>query len=547
MRFDTTQHPFDCGIDRHARPMDVGLLRQDGEVRLHRTMQARPDAVRKAIAPSRDARVIAVAGLLPWSGRADRCAPAGRPWVLGHALSLQALHGGKTTHDPLASPNSAVRLRGGRRPQASVSPAARRAPRARRPRRTPVRRTRAAWRAHLHHTTRQSPRPELGTQMADTATRDGVAARCPAPAGPQRRAVDRALLGHDDQRRRDVERSILTTATPPQAPTLSRRRTVPGRGESLRGELRAAIPASTRCPRGPAVLSSGRLVTGPKAAAGKRDGTSGTQRGTAHRPWACSEAAGRVRRAHPASHTSLTTREKQHGAGNALPLVGQHRGRTVSDRFQRHTAFALGTWLTGAGRGADAPHAALDPHGLRRRVGLCQAWGAASWHAEEPRGPCARLRWPVMGQPLRLLSRRERRLSWPCAAPPPRLRLTGARYPCSHPVAADGTRVQRGVEGVETTQSGLCTRGPHGASTARSVGGRHVGAPANGKDDRTCGQRRMPLSLTPSGKNEQHPLLGVVCLLTTGGLIRVRHGSREQHQTFPPILSAGAAEKLTSI
>ena len=38
MRCYTTQHPFDCGIDLHARTMDVCLLDQGGEVLVHRPM-----------------------------------------------------------------------------------------------------------------------------------------------------------------------------------------------------------------------------------------------------------------------------------------------------------------------------------------------------------------------------------------------------------------------------------------------------------------------------------------------------------------------------
>jgi hypothetical protein len=110
--------------------MYVCILSQDGEVRLHRNLPARPDALRKAMAPYRDARVIAVAWLLTWYWRADLGAQEGQPFVLGHALSMHAIHGGTTTHDSLASQNIAVRRRGGLLPQAYVSPAALRAPRA---------------------------------------------------------------------------------------------------------------------------------------------------------------------------------------------------------------------------------------------------------------------------------------------------------------------------------------------------------------------------------------------------------------------------------
>ena len=51
MRFSTKQHPFYCGIDLHARTMDVCILDQHGEIRLHRTMPARPETLLKAIAP----------------------------------------------------------------------------------------------------------------------------------------------------------------------------------------------------------------------------------------------------------------------------------------------------------------------------------------------------------------------------------------------------------------------------------------------------------------------------------------------------------------
>jgi hypothetical protein len=49
-----------------------------------------------------------------------------------------------------------------------------------------------------------------------------------------------------------------------------------------------------------------------------------------------------------------------------------------------------------------------------------------------------------------------------------------------------------------------------------------LGAPADGNEDGTRCKRRIALGLKHSGKNWHNPLLGVVCLLTTGVLIRVR-------------------------
>jgi hypothetical protein len=52
-------------------------------------------------------------------------------------------------------------------------------------------------------------------------------------------------------------------------------------------------------------------------------------------------------RANPAGQKYLTKREKKHGSGKALALLGQKLGRTVSYMLQRQTAFDMGKFLNG--------------------------------------------------------------------------------------------------------------------------------------------------------------------------------------------------------
>ena len=165
MRFSTQQHPLYHGIDVHARTMYLCLLHPDGAIRVHRTMPAGPEPLLKAVAPSREALVVGVAGLLPWDWLADLWARAGMPGVLGQAVDRQALHGGTATNDTIDAQHSAVRLRGGMLPPASGSPAALRATRDVRRRRRPRLRTRAALLAHRPPTNHQAPRPGLGTRL----------------------------------------------------------------------------------------------------------------------------------------------------------------------------------------------------------------------------------------------------------------------------------------------------------------------------------------------------------------------------------------------
>src|SRR2546430_17461907 len=85
---------------------------------------------------------------------------------------------------------------------------------------------------------------------------------------------------------------IVRTAKQHDAQTLYLLQSVPGIGKILRLVLLYEIHDSTRFPRVQDVVSSCRLVTCAKEAAGKRDGTAGTKIGNAYLKWAVSEAAG---------------------------------------------------------------------------------------------------------------------------------------------------------------------------------------------------------------------------------------------------------------
>ena len=175
--------------------MYVCILSQDGELLRHRHMQTSPEMFLKALAPSRADLVVAVACLFTWSWLADLWAREDMPFLLGHALSMKAMHGGTATNETLDAQKIAVVLRGGMLPQASVSPAERRATRDLLRRRLHLTRTRAAWLAHIQNTHSQYNLPAIGKTLASKAHRTGVAERCPAPAVQQSLAGDLALIG----------------------------------------------------------------------------------------------------------------------------------------------------------------------------------------------------------------------------------------------------------------------------------------------------------------------------------------------------------------
>jgi transposase len=345
MRFYTTQHPFYCGIDLHARTMYVCILDQAGETLVHRNMTATPEALLKAIAPYREQIVLAAECMFTWYWLADFCAEHGIPFVLGHALSMKAIHGGKAKNDKIDAHKIAVLLRGGLLPQAYVYPAEMRATRDLLRRRMHLARKRGELLAHVQNTNSQYTLPTIGKKIAYKANRDGVAERFADPAVHKSIEVDLALITYYDELLRDVELTLVKTAKHHDAQTLYLLQTVPGIGKILSLVLLYEIHDIERFPRVQDFASYCRLVTCARESAGKRSGTSGAKIGNAHLKWAFSEAAVLFLRDNPAGQKLLTRLEKKHRKGKALTILAHKLARAVYYMLKRQTAFDLETFL----------------------------------------------------------------------------------------------------------------------------------------------------------------------------------------------------------
>jgi transposase len=345
MRFYTKQHRFYCGIDLHARTMYVCILNGDGEILLHRNMKAAPEPFLQAIAPYRADLVVCVECIFTWYWLADLCAQEGIPFVLGHALYMKAIHGGKAKNDKIDAYKIAVLLRGGMLPQAYVYPAAMRATRDLLRRRMYLTRKRAELLAHIQNTNSQYNLPEIGKKLAYKANRDGVTARFPDPAVQKSMEVDLTLLGSYDPLLSDLELHIVKAAKQHDANTLYLLQTVPGIGKILSLVLLYEIHDIQRFPSVQDFVSYCRLVKCAKESAGKRYGTAGAKMGNASLKWAFSEAAVLFLRDNPAGQKYLTRLEKKHGQGKALTLLAQKLGRAVYYMLKRQKAFDMHKFL----------------------------------------------------------------------------------------------------------------------------------------------------------------------------------------------------------
>jgi transposase len=345
MRFYTQLHKFYCGIDLHARTMYVCILNCDGEILVHRDLKAAPEPFLKAIAPYRENLVVCVECIFTWYWLADLCAREGIPFVLGHALYMKAIHGGKAKNDRIDAHKIAVLLRGGMIPQAYVYPAGMRATRDLLRRRMHLMRHRASLLAHIQNTNSQYNLPQLGKKLAYKANREGVAERFPDPAVQKSIEVDLTLIGAYDRLLTELELDIVNTAKAHEAQTFYRLRSIPGVGKILALVLLYEIHDIHRFPRVQEFVSYCRLVKCAKESAGKRYGTAGAKIGNADLKWAFSEAAVLFLRNNPAGQKYLARLAKKHGKGKALTVLAHKLARAVYYMCKRDTAFDLDKFL----------------------------------------------------------------------------------------------------------------------------------------------------------------------------------------------------------
>jgi transposase len=291
MRFYTQQHRHYLGVDLHARSLYLCILSQAGEILFHRNVAARPEAFLKAIAPFRDDLVVAAECMFAWYWLADLCAEEDIPFVLGHALYMKAIHGGKSKNDKIDAYKIAALLRGGTLPQAYVYPRKMRSTRDLLRRRLHLVRKRGQLLAHIQNTNSQYNLPPIAERIAYAKNRDGLAERFDDTSVQKSIAVDLELIAHYDALIRSLELFLVRHAKAHDQDTFFLLRSIPGVGKVLALTILYEIHTIRRFPRVQDFVSYCRLVKCPHSSAGKLRGTGGAKIGNAHLKWAFSEAA----------------------------------------------------------------------------------------------------------------------------------------------------------------------------------------------------------------------------------------------------------------
>lgn len=345
MRFYTQEHRYYCGIDLHARSMYTCILNQSGEIVYHRDLHTEPERFLSAIAAYREDIVVCVECIFTWYWLADLCARENIPFVLGHALYMKAIHGGKTKNDRIDSRKIARLLRAGMIPMAYVYPAGMRATRDLLRRRNHFVRKRADLLAHIQNTNSQYNLPEFGRKITRKVNREGVLEHFPDREVQQSIAVDIELIDHYNRIITNLERYIARSAKNHNPQALHLLKTVHGIGNILALVILYEIHDINRFPRVQEFASYARLVKCPRESGGKRHGSSNKKIGSMHLKWAFSEASVLFLRNNPRGMAYKRRLERKHGKSKSLTILAHKLGRAVYYMLKRGKAFDMEKFL----------------------------------------------------------------------------------------------------------------------------------------------------------------------------------------------------------
>ena len=333
------QHQFYCGIDLHANAMYTCVVDSDGNKRLHQNFHTRDTGTfLEKLKPYRKSLVVGCESTFNWYWLCDLFEARKIPFVLGHALYLKAIHGGKVKNDKIDSEKLAYLLRGGNFPVAYAYPAVWRSTRDLLRRRLHLVRRRGETLTHITHVHHQCNLP-LGKKLQYASNRDGVAEAFSDPAVRFSVETDIKLLYDHDARIREVELFLEKSAKVHDPNNFFLLQTIPGVGRIIGMTLLYEIHHIRRFPAVGDFLSYARLVRGEHVSNGKRYGSPGKKMGNAYLKWAFSELVPLIKRQSPKVKAWCQRIEKKHGSARAHSLLAVKLGRAVYFMLRRRDVF----------------------------------------------------------------------------------------------------------------------------------------------------------------------------------------------------------------
>jgi transposase len=339
--------PYYCGIDLHARSLYVCIIDQKGNTLVHKEISASPEKLQHLIAPYIGNIVVGVECMHCWYWVSDFCEDTGVDFILGHALYMKAIHGGKAKNDRIDSFKIANLMRGGNFPLAYVYPKEMRATRDLLRRRMKLIRHGADLKAHVANTTSQYNLPPNKVNLKNIGAREQLRSTFPDAVVQRNVNLDMAVLDCYAKELSKLEWYLEKQARQHNPVHFQLLRSVYGIGRILALTIIYEIGDIRRFDSVQKFASYARLVKCKAESAGKSYGTQGNKIGNAHLKWAFSEAAVLYLRGNKKAQRYLQKLQKRMSKAKALSVLAHKIGRCVYFMLKNEKVFDESRFITG--------------------------------------------------------------------------------------------------------------------------------------------------------------------------------------------------------
>ena len=346
MNFYDNIHPYYCGIDLHARLLYVCILDQEGKTLVHKEISAKPELLLDILEPYIGNIVVGVECMHCWYWVADFCEELKVDFILGHALYMKAIHGGKAKNDRIDSYKIAKLMKGGNFPLAYVYPKEMRATRDLLRRRSKIVRHGAHLKAHVANTTSQYNLPPNKVNLKNICAREQIRTTFPDKVVQKNVDLDMAILDCYASELSKIEWFIEQQAKKHKPVGYQILRSIPGIGRILGLTIIYEIGNISRFTSVQKFASYSRLVKCKAESAGKSYGTQGNKIGNAHLKWAFSEAAVLYLRGNKKAQNYLLKLQKRMSKAKALSALAHKIGRCVYYMLVNEKVFDESKFLT---------------------------------------------------------------------------------------------------------------------------------------------------------------------------------------------------------
>ena len=283
--------------------------------------------------------MIGVECMFSWYWIADFCADNHIEFVLGHALYMKAIHGGKAKNDKIDSEKIARLLKGGMFPMAYVYPSQWRGTRDLMRRRMRLMRQRAELLAHIHNTLSQCNLPAHTKNLRYACNREPLRSAFPDPSVQRSIDLDLCRIDFYDDQLSKLEWYLKQAGKEVDKNAIIRLKSINGVGDILSLVILYEIHDINRFERVQDFVSYCRLVKCQRESAGKIYGTGGAKIGNAYLRWAFGEAAVLFLRGNPDAKNWLDKKAQKHNKAKALTILAHKLGRAVFFMLKRKTFF----------------------------------------------------------------------------------------------------------------------------------------------------------------------------------------------------------------